>query len=221
MTTLPVSQRSRRRPVSRLAGRTSKLRPRAASTCLRDGRTVEIRPVTEADEDQLNDFYCRLSVISRRHRFFTEACNLRTFAHWAAIADGSGHVGIVASDSAGRIVGHAAYVRIGKGRAEIALEVADELQHRGLGTRLIIKLARDAERNGISRFVAQALTDNHDMRGVWAHGFDAAEHAVAGVIETEFPTASWRLAVQRFGDPAGDTEPIVGLATRTSSGCAS
>jgi GNAT superfamily N-acetyltransferase len=202
MTTLPVSRRSRRRPVSWSAGPTSRLRPGTASTCLRDGRTLDIRPVNAADEDGLNEFFCRLSIVSCRHRFFTEACNLRTFAHWAAIADGSNHVGILAIDSAGRIVGHAAYVRIGNGRAEIAVEVADELQHRGLGTRLITRLARDAERDGISRFVAEALRDNYDMRGVLADGFDAAGHAVADVIETEFPTASWRLAVQRFGDAA-------------------
>ena len=51
--------------------------------------------------------------------------------------------------------------------AEVAFAVADELQGRGIGTRLLERLAALAAEQGIERFVAEVLPDNRAMLGVF------------------------------------------------------
>ena len=77
------------------------------------------------------------------------------------------------ADSIPALVGHATYVQLDAERAEIALEVADRLHGRGLGTILIERLAEVAERRGIEVFVAEVLAENHEMLDVFREGFDA------------------------------------------------
>ncbi|HYB24775.1 MAG TPA: GNAT family N-acetyltransferase, partial [Solirubrobacteraceae bacterium] len=82
--------------------------------------------------------------------------------------------------------------------AEVALEVADHLHDRGLGTILIERLALTAEERGITRFVAAVLPENREMLAVLRDGFDAQAHFSEGLEMVEFPTAAWRVAGERF-----------------------
>lgn len=168
-----------------------------AAVRLRDGATVQLRPVQAEDEEALLAFLDRLCVNSRRMRFFTGAADLRGAAHWAAAASGDG--GIVACDDAGEIVGHAAYALLEDGSAEVAIEVADRLQGLGLGTILVERLAELAEARGIDRFVAEVLPENRMMLAVFRDGFDAKVTFDRGTETVEFPTSAWRLARERFG----------------------
>ncbi len=83
-------------------------------------------------------------------------------------------------------------------RAEVAVEVADELHGDGLGTILLARLAQIAERRGIARFVAEVLPENRAMLDVFRDGFDARMAWRGGVEEIEFQTSAWRLARERF-----------------------
>jgi hypothetical protein len=56
-----------------------------------------------------------------------------------------------------------------------------------------------AEARGITRFVAEVLPDNWEMLDVFRDGFDAHLTFHEGTDAIEFPTASWRLARERFG----------------------
>jgi GNAT superfamily N-acetyltransferase len=149
---------------------------------LRDGSTVTVRPASGQDEPALRSFLSGLCPEARRLRFFTGAANIAYAARLAAAADPK-HRGLIAHDEAGTIVGHATYVQLDETRAEVAVEVADQLHGRGLGTILIERLAATAEEQGITHFVAEVLPDNHEMLDVFRDGF---------------PTASWRLARERF-----------------------
>ena len=99
----------------------------------------------------------------------------------------------------GVLVGHATYVKLDETRAEVAVEVADHLHDRGLGTILIERLAIIAEQRGITHFVAEVLSENQAMLDVFREGFDGRVVRQEGSEKrVEFLTSGWRLARERF-----------------------
>jgi GNAT superfamily N-acetyltransferase len=169
---------------------------------LRDGSSVVIRPAAAADEPALRSFLRGLCLEARRLRFFSAAASITTAAHLASTTDAKRY-GLVAHDEAGVLVGHATYVQLDETRAEVAVEVADHLHGRGLGTMLIERLAIVAERRGITHFVAEVLCENRAMLDVFRDGFDARVVQHAGPEErVEFLTSGWQLARERFGSDA-------------------
>jgi GNAT superfamily N-acetyltransferase len=173
---------------------------RAERVRLRDGSSVTVRRVCAEDEPALRSFLQSLCLEAQRLRFFTGAANIGFAAHLGAAADAE-HCGLLAHDEAGVLVGHATYVKLTETRAEVAVEIADHLHGRGLGTILIERLAIIAERHGITRFTAEVLAENHAMLDVFRDGFDGRVTHCSGHEQTvEFPTAGWRLARARFGE---------------------
>lgn len=169
---------------------------------LRDGASVTLRPATLGDEAALREFLEGLCLEARRLRFFSGAANLDIAAHWA-VAAGPERYGLLAIDETGVIVGHATYVQLEvprgePARAEVAVEVADCLHGCGLGTILIERLAKVAERRGIVTFTAEVLPENRPMLGVFRDGFDASLTFHEGLDSVRFPTANWRVAGERF-----------------------
>jgi L-amino acid N-acyltransferase YncA len=191
---------------------------------LREGSSVTVRATTERDEPALRSFLAGLSLDARHLRFFSAGVDLESAAHLGT-ATGVDRFSLVAHDQSGTVVGHATYIKMDDHRAEVAVEVADHLHGRGLGTILIERLAAIAEARGVTRFVAQVLPDNREMLRVFSDGFDARWTFRQGVDEVEFPTASWRLARERFADwvaPGGpasvcDREPSMDELSEGSS----
>ena len=132
-------------------------------------------------------------------RFFTGGADTDSAAHLMA-ATGSDRYGLVAHDEEGVLVGHALYIQLDPTRAEVAVEVADHIHGRGLGTILTERLAAVAERRGVSSFVAEVLPENRAMLDVFRDGFDADVAFHQGTETVAFPTSSWQLAHERFGD---------------------
>jgi GNAT superfamily N-acetyltransferase len=165
---------------------------------LRDGSNVTVRPARPRDEPALRSFLAGLCLEARRLRFFSAAADLAYAAHLGS-ATGVERYGLVAHDEACVLVGHATYVQLDPVRAEVAVEVADHLHGRGLGTILIELLAVVAEEHGITRFVAEVLCENRAMLDVFREGFDARVVRREGTEErVEFLTSGWRLAHERF-----------------------
>ncbi len=133
--------------------------PRPELVRLRDGSQVTIRPVREEDEGPLRAFLDGLCEEARRLRFFSRAIDTTRAAEWAAETD-KGRCGLVAHDETGMIVGHAVFIVLAPTRAEVAVEVADHLHGRSLGTILIERLAVVAEQRGITHFVAEVVCEN-------------------------------------------------------------
>jgi GNAT superfamily N-acetyltransferase len=165
----------------------------------RDGRPVLLRHVAADDEPALLAFMQALSVDSRRLRFFSIGCDLEQAAHWAAGADGSDQIGILATDLDGQILAHAVCCRCPGLQAEVAVEVSETHRHQGLATILITRLAAEAEQQGIRFFVAEVLPENREMLAVFGDGFDASRRAAVGEVDIEFPTSAWRLVASRLG----------------------
>lgn len=166
---------------------------------LRNGLTASVRPVTRDDEAAIREFLTGLSIDSRRLRFFSAAADLRSQADRGAAGDDADHHGVLAIVPGRGVAGHATYVRLpSSDRAEVAVEVADDVHHLGLATLLVIRLAQFAEHREITRFFAEVLPENHDMLAVFRDGFAAVTLSDRDVFEVEFPTSSWRAAHARF-----------------------
>ena len=91
----------------------------------------------------------------------------------------------------GRLVAHAAFMRLREtGAAEVAFTVADEHQGRGIGPRLLERLAERAAEAGIERFVAEVLADNRPMLKVFEEaGFEISRTLEGSEVEVSFPIA--------------------------------
>jgi GNAT superfamily N-acetyltransferase len=174
---------------------------------LRDGSSVAVRDASAADEPALLTFLSGLGLEAKRMRFFTGGAAMAYAAHLAA-ATSADRYGLTARDEAGVMVGHATYAQLDRSRAEVAVEVADHLHGRGLGTVLIERLARIAEQRGIAQFVAEVLCENRAMLDVFREGFDGQiVHRDGPEERVEFLTSAWRLAHDRFArDPAPRTD---------------
>ena len=124
-------------------------------------------------------------------------------------ATGPGRIGLLAVDADGEIAGHAVAIELSAGRAEVAVEVSDDLHGEGLGTILIERIAELCEAQGIETVVAQVLADNRAMLDVFRDGFDASVRWSEGVDLVEFPTSAWRLARDRYPVPAETPAPAL------------
>jgi hypothetical protein len=97
------------------------------------------------------------------------------------------------------LVGHAIFVRLPGGqRAEVAVEVADDLHHLGLAALLIIRLAQLAEDREITSSFAEVLPENLDMLAVFHDGFAAVTANRRDEVDVEFATSTWRAAHAQF-----------------------
>jgi predicted CoA-binding protein/RimJ/RimL family protein N-acetyltransferase len=174
---------------------------READVVLRDGSTVHVRPARPTDAPAVEQLLKGLSDRSRWLRFFGYS-NLEKAAQWATEVDYDRRYGLVATSGAdGRVVGHAGFERQPDHpeRAEAAMEIADAMQGKGLGTILLGQLAEAANQAGIEVLTANVLPDNHQMVTVFRDsGFPVKTHSVPGVILAEFPTSMSPEALEWF-----------------------
>jgi GNAT superfamily N-acetyltransferase len=135
--------------------------PRADLVQLDDGSAVAVRPIEPADAYALLRMFDRLSPESIYHRFFSPMPRPRRAAllHLAGL-DHELHEALVATTGR-EIVAVARYDgRPGETDAEVAVIVDDDWQDRGLGTRLLHRLARVGARRGLVAFRATVLGEN-------------------------------------------------------------
>jgi GNAT superfamily N-acetyltransferase len=77
------------------------------------------------------------------------------------------------------IVGHAMYVRLGSGEAELAVVVEDAWQSRGIGRLLLTELALKARSRGIDLFTGPVLGENRRALGALANVFPGMRYGVS------------------------------------------
>jgi acetate---CoA ligase (ADP-forming) len=175
---------------------------REVDVVLRDGSTARVRPVRAEDRDGLRDFLAALSMDSRAFRFFGGGTNLEWAADWAVDVDYVDRYGLVVTTGGDeRIIGHAAYMRTDNRTAEVAFEVADELQGQGIGTILLAHLAQAAQDVDIPVFTAVVLPSNHKMTDVFRQsGFPVEVRALPDALHITAPTSATPEAVARFDE---------------------
>jgi GNAT superfamily N-acetyltransferase len=145
-----------RRPDAETFTRTA----RCESMQTRYVRGLTIRPLRNGDTATVAAVFARLGSTSRERRFCGAKPRL-TDGELAALArvDGSHHVLVAYVDGVSAPAGIARLARVGA-TGEIAFEVADELQGRGIGSVLAQELAADARAAGITQLVATVCGDN-------------------------------------------------------------
>ena len=121
---------------------------------------TQLRALRSEDLEGVARFFDGLSDESLYHRFFSRGHGgpLYELAYLRAL-DPQQAAALVAEED-GRIIGLARYHRTAAGHAEVAVVVADECQHHGVGRRLLRELTAVARRNGIETLDVSMLGDN-------------------------------------------------------------
>jgi RimJ/RimL family protein N-acetyltransferase len=165
---------------------------REVDVVLRDGCTVHVCPAKPSDAPAVRLLLNGLSDRSRWLRFFSAFPDLAQAARWATEVDNDHRYGLVATVGGhGQMVGHAGLERESDrpDRAEVALEVADAMQGKGLGTALLCRIAEAANRLGIQVLDAEVLAENRPMLRVFRHcGYPVKVHHLPGVELVELDT---------------------------------
>lgn len=126
-------------------------------------RGLTIRPLRNGDTETIAAVFARLGSASRQRRFCGAKPRLSDddLALLARV-DETHHVLVAYVPGDPAPAGVARLVRIGR-TGEIAFEVADTLQGRGIGSLLARELAADARAAGITQLVATVCGDNRPV----------------------------------------------------------
>jgi RimJ/RimL family protein N-acetyltransferase len=132
---------------------------------LQDGRQVLIRALDGRDADALTAALDHADPLDLRRRFMGVPPPASYLVRQLKRADGIHDLVLGAFDSAGRLVGVAQFDRLDEApTAEVAIEIAKDWQHAGLGTLLLTRLAELARDRGIHEFTATYYADNLPIR---------------------------------------------------------
>jgi acyl-CoA synthetase (NDP forming)/GNAT superfamily N-acetyltransferase len=110
-----------------------------------------------------------------------------------------------------RVVAVAGYHRLNEpSAAEVAFAVADEMQGRGLATRMLEQLADVAAERGITRFDAEVMAGNRRMLGVFAGaGFDTRRRSELGEVRVSLDLRGG----DRFEERVADRTHVAAVAS--------
>ncbi|QBR93871.1 GNAT family N-acetyltransferase [Nocardioides euryhalodurans] len=190
---------------------TSPARDRAhpVTAPLRGGAAV-LRPLLPGELEPQRAVFDAMSPDSRRARYLTPVSTLTT-GMWSALTavDGRHHVAWLASVD-GRPAGIARYVHVAPCTAEIAFEVVDEQQGRGLGGVLLDTISTIAAASRVRRLQATVLAENSASRGLLAM-IGLRLRGSGGVLEGE---SSFHLLER----PRVDRPAVVGVAFAVREG---
>ena len=121
---------------------------------------LELRELNASDCDVLDEVFAGLSEESRFLRYLTPMPSLPAQARRILLAlDCCTHVA-VAAFADGRAIGLARLVGLDEHRAELAVEVVDDWQSQGVGTRLGIWIRERAAELGYTELVAETSAGN-------------------------------------------------------------
>jgi acyl-CoA synthetase (NDP forming)/GNAT superfamily N-acetyltransferase len=166
-------------------------RPFSAEALLSDGTTALLRPLGPADHDAVQALHAvRMSEASRRQRFFGAS---RLGPGMAADRlCGPPRPGLLALGAwvDGTLVGEAD-CETTDGRsdtAELALAVADDWQHHGVGTLLVEHLVHAARERGVRALEADTLAGNRAVHQLFSDlGLPVRRHLEQGEIKVRVP----------------------------------
>jgi acetyl coenzyme A synthetase (ADP forming)-like protein len=157
---------------------------------LRDGTTASVRPTCAGDQAMMQRFIDRLSLASRRHRFFSETTPpADALASFCDSSDLSKQLTVVVTRTVAgqpRIIAAGSYWARTANQAEVAMAVDDDFHGKGLGTILLERLAMLAIHRGFTRLWAVTHSDNLAMREVFREsGYPVLEAYKSGDMHVD------------------------------------
>ena len=161
-----------------------------ADVVLRDGGTAHLRPIRPQDADRLRRFHSRLSEETIYFRFFSLLRELsdRDVERFTVV-DHLDRVALIATVGE-EMIGVVRYERIDDTTAEVAFNIEDAHQGRGLGSVFLEHIAAAARERGISRFVADVLPANSKMLRVFEDAGYVVTHTLDdGIVRLSFDLA--------------------------------
>jgi acyl-CoA hydrolase/GNAT superfamily N-acetyltransferase len=187
------------------------------SMTLKDGKTVEFRPLLPSDEFAYRNFFYSLQEETIYFRFFYK---MKLFSHevvqqqWASV-DYRKNMSMIGLT---RIGGHQEIVAIGSyadesdTRAEVAFVVREDFQGMGIASYLLAVLEGIAKENHFTAFSASVLRENTAMLHVFKKRYPNAVSKVSGgsdvTITMDFDDA--RESGQQISDASTDASACSG-----------
>ncbi|MFZ1286840.1 MAG: GNAT family N-acetyltransferase [Candidatus Phosphoribacter sp.] len=165
-----------------------------ADVVLSDGSVAHLRPILPSDAAALREFHAGQSEESIYLRFFAPLRELsdRDVERFTVI-DYDERVALIVSLGP-KIIGVGRYDLIDSRTAEVAFNVSDHYQGKGIGSILLEHLALVGWESGVTRFVAEVLPQNRKMINVFREaGYNVKHRLEDGVISLSFditPTAA-------------------------------
>ncbi len=172
--------------------------PEAAASVyalLADGTTAAIRAVAAGDFDAIRAMHEAMSPANLYMRFFSMSRTAgEREARRVTREPGPDHAALLAL--VGDAVAGTASYEVAKDEAtgeltdtaEIAFAVADSMHHRGIATLLLEHLVSLARAQGLHSFVAETLSDNTSMIGVFSDaGLPVSKARAGGVVTITIP----------------------------------
>mgnify|MGYP000232919513 CR=1 FL=1 len=159
---------------------------------LKNGKTVEFRPLLPSDEFSYRNFFYSLQEKTIYYRFFYK---MRNFSHevvqrqWASVdyKKNMSLIGLIQKEGHQEIMAIGSYAKEEEDRAEVAFVVREDFQGSGIATYLLEQLEKIAKENNYSGFTASVLKENTPMihvfkrryptaKSVWSSGSDLTLH---------------------------------------------
>lgn len=163
---------------------------------MRDGTEVTIRELKKEDGEMLERFVDGLSEDTIYYRFLVSGIARQVLIE--QLSPRPGGLTLVAVEGEA-IVGHVSYYRSGSEAAEVGILVLDGHQGRGLGTRLIERIAQEANAAGITAFETIIDWNNTRMiKMVRTMGFPTSEKVEPDLIRIRFPTSIDPVSIAQF-----------------------
>ncbi|MDO5492528.1 MAG: GNAT family N-acetyltransferase [Nesterenkonia sp.] len=159
-----------------------------ADVVLRDGAAAHLRPISIEDADRLQRMHAGQSESSIYLRYFTykSALTEKELRRFTEVDYVDRVAFVILLDD--EIIGVGRFDRIDDtGEAEVAFNISDAHQGRGLGSILLEHLAAAARERGIERFSAEVLPENRKMLVVFSEaGYEVQRRFEDGVVLLEF-----------------------------------
>ena len=166
-----------------------------------------VRPIRPDDADGLRSFHSGQSDESIYLRFFAPIRELSDRdVHRFTHVDNVDRVALVVTVR-GAIIGIGRWDRIDRRSAEVAFNISDHYQGKGIGSVLLEHLAAIAQELGVEQFTAEVLPQNRRMLNVFKEaGYAVHHHFEDGVVEVSFDIRPTEQSERRPSSP-GSTAP--------------
>ncbi|MBM6404000.1 GNAT family N-acetyltransferase [Phycicoccus sp. CSK15P-2] len=158
-----------------------------ADVVLRDGTVASVRPIRPDDADGIRRFHAAQSDESIYLRFFAPLRRLSDAdVHRFTHVDYADRVALVVTMRE-EIIGIGRFDRLDTRSAEVAFNISDHYQGKGIGSVLLEHLAAIGRDLGIVRFTAEVLPQNRRMLAVFSDaGYEVSRRLEDGVVEVGF-----------------------------------
>ncbi len=151
-----------------------------SSLKIKNGKTIEFRPILPSDEFSSRNFFYSLQDKTIYLRFF---CKIKIFSHemvqrqWASVdyRKNMSIIGLVQKGGYKEIMAIGTYASVNDSIAEIAFVVHEDFQNMGVASYLLEILEDIAIENNYKQFTATVLRENNAMMHVFVKRYPSAK----------------------------------------------